>query len=219
MLGDIKNLDFVNCDGFDLGDSISIVGSSAILRERSDADEIDSSSDVMRFNHFRIDGFEGICGSKTTTVLVNNHALQMVVDDDFWENDFKLEYPTAKRNYILDFKNLNIILRLDHSKMEMNKPAIEKVCEKNKVAIVRGEQALVAHNHLGKQPSCGFSGLMVALEFFEDITCYGFNFNNDPNIDKHYYERGNFSGGAHSFSREQEIFKQLADAGRIKLRY
>ena len=54
MLGDIKNLDFVNCDGFDLGDSISIVGSSAILRERSDADEIDSSSDVMRFNHFRI---------------------------------------------------------------------------------------------------------------------------------------------------------------------
>ena len=219
MLGNIKNLDFVNCDGFDLGDSISIVGSSAILRERNDAHEIDSSSDIMRFNHFRVEGFENICGSRTTIALVNNHALQMVVDDDFWENDFKLEYPTAKRNYILDFKGLNIILRLDHSKLKMSQPAIDKICENNRVAIVRPEQFQIAYNQLGKQPSCGFSGLMVALEFFDKITCFGFNFNNDPNIDKHYYEKGNFSGGSHSFSREQEIFKQLSDKGWIKLKY
>jgi len=219
MLSNIRNLNFLNCDGFDLGDSISIVGSSAILKSRDDAGDIDSNSEVMRFNHFRVDGFEGICGSKTTIVLVNNHALQMVVDEDFWKHDFKLEYPEAKKNYILDFENLNVILRLDHDKIKMSEPAIEKVCERNKVAIVSNQQIQAAHDHLGSRPSCGFSGLMVALEFFEDITCFGFNFNSDPSIDKHYYEEGNMSGGSHSFATEQQIFKDLAEEGRVKLRY
>ena len=218
-IDEIQTLNFVNCDKFDVGDSISLVGSSAILNHRDDAKEIDSHDDVMRFNHAKVRGFEDVCGQKSTIFLVNNHALQLISDPLFYDDDFKLEYPESKKDYVYDFDNLNIILRLDHDKISDNVEVIEKISENNRVAIVTKQCMKLGSALVGRQPSCGLTGLMVALQYFKEISCFGFNFNNDPTIDKHYYEAGNQTGGCHDFSKEQEIFRALNDNGRITLHY
>lgn len=209
-------LEFVNCDGFDWGDSISVVGSSGILNHRNDAKDIDSHEEVMRFNHARVEGFENVCGKKTTIVLVNNHALELISNTKL-RKEFASKYPECKPDYIYDFKNMNIILRsLDNTHY---KSIIEKVCERNNVAIMTEKSSRLAQTVLDRLPSCGFSGLMIALQYCKKINCYGFNFNQDPSVDKHYFEKGNKIGGCHDFLKEQEIFKMLHDIGRITLNY
>ncbi len=211
------NLSFVNCAGFDWGDSISIVGSSGILSRRNDAKDIDSNDSVMRFNHAKTEGFENVCGKKTTIVLVNNHALELISNINL-RKEFESKHPECKWDYIYDLKNLNIILRPDYP--DRHRLTIKKVCENNNVAIITKKADHLARTLLDKMPSCGFSGLMIAIEYCEKINCYGFNFNQDPSVDKHYFEKGHQTvGGCHDFLKEQEIFKKLHDTERITLNY
>jgi hypothetical protein len=53
---------------------IAIVGNSPILLEKELGKEIDSHDMVIRFNNFKIDGYEKHCGSKTTDICFNQYT-------------------------------------------------------------------------------------------------------------------------------------------------
>ena len=70
---------------------------------------------------------------------------------------------------------------------------------------------------LGKNPSCGFFGIMAALYYCDNVQCFGFNFNNDIEIDKHYFEKGNKIGGCHDFNKEHLVIKDIVKQNKLTL--
>ena len=216
MLENIPALNFINCDDFEWADSISVVGNSGILKNRNDATVIDGNEHVMRFNHALVEGFEKICGSKTTFRFINEHSLNHNDDNLLQElNDF---FPATKKNYVDDFNNLNVIIKFHGETPTTNcHDTIDRICEKNNVATVSPELFRLCSSILGKSPSAGFLGIMIALKYYSKVECFGFNFNQNDNVDKHYFEKGDKTGGTHDFHQEHNFIKDLHRINTLSL--
>lgn len=216
MLDDIAALDFINCDDFTWADSIAVVGNSGILKHRNDAEDIDSHTHVMRFNHALVDGFEDVCGTKTTFRFINEHSLNH--HDDRLLQELRNDFSSTQENYIDDFENLNVIIKFHGEGPSTNcQHAIDRLCLKNNVASISPQLFRISSQILGKSPSAGFLGVMVALKYYNNIGCFGFNFNQNKQIEKHYFEDGAVTGGTHDFSREHEIIKELHTTNQLSL--
>ena len=198
MLSDIPALNFINCEDFKWADSISVVGNSGILKNINDASAIDSNDNVMRFNHALVENFEEICGSKTNFRFINEHSLNHSDDNLMQElNDF---FPATKKDYVDDFSNLNVIIKFHGEKPTTNcQHKIDRICKKNNVATVSPELFRFCSSILGRSPSAGFLGIMVALKYYSKVECFGFNFNQNVGVDKHYFEKSDKTGGTFFF--------------------
>ena len=168
MLNNIPALNFINCEDFEWADSISVVGNSGILKNRNDATAIDSNQHVMRFNHALVENFEEICGSNTTFRFINEHSLNHSDDNLMQElNDF---FPATKKDYVDDFSDLNIIIKFHGETASTDcQHKIDRICEKNNVATVSPELFRFCSNILGRSPSAGFLGIMVALKYYSKV--------------------------------------------------
>ena len=216
MLANIPTLNFVNCDDFEWADSISVVGNSGILKNRNDAAAIDTNDHVMRFNHALVEGFEKICGSKETFRFINEHSLNH--HDDNLLKELKTDFPSTRENYIDDFENLNIIIKFHGETPTTDcSQSIERLCKKNKVATIAPELFKFCSDTIGRSPSAGFLGIVVALNHYKKVHCFGFNFNQNENVDKHYFESGNKTGGTHDFHQEHQIITELSKANILSL--
>ena len=216
MLSDIPALNFINCEDFKWADSISVVGNSGILKNRNDASAIDSNDHVMRFNHALVENFEEICGSKTNFRFINEHSLNHSDDNLMQElNDF---FPATKKDYVDDFSNLNVIIKFHGEKPTTNcQHKIDRICKKNNVATVSPELFRFCSSILGRSPSAGFLGIMVALKYYSKVECFGFNFNQNVGVDKHYFEKSDKTGGTHDFNQEHNFIKNLHIQNQLSL--
>ena len=216
MWSDIEALNFINCEEFKWADSISVVGNSGILKNRNDASAIDSNDHVMRFNHALVENFEEICGSKTNFRFINEHSLNHSDDNLMQElNDF---FPATKKDYVDDFSNLNVIIKFHGEKPTTNcQHKIDRICKKNNVATVSPELFRFCSSILGRSPSAGFLGIMVALKYYSKVECFGFNFNQNVGVDKHYFEKSDKTGGTHDFNQEHNFIKNLHIQNQLSL--
>ena len=216
MLSDIPALNFINCEDFKWADSISVVGNSGILKNRNDASAIDSNDHVMRFNHALVENFEEICGSKTNFRFINEHSLNHSDDNLMQElNDF---FPATKKDYVDDFSNLNVIIKFHGEKPTTNcQHKIDRISKKNNVATVSPELFRFCSSILGRSPSAGFLGIMVALKYYSKVECFGFNFNQNVGVDKHYFEKSDKTGGTHDFNQEHNFIKNLHIQNQLSL--
>jgi len=216
MLNDIPALNFINCEDFKWADSISVVGNSGILKNRNDASAIDSNDHVMRFNHALVENFEEICGSKTNFRFINEHSLNHSDDNLMQElNDF---FPATKKDYVDDFSDLNIIIKFHGETPTTDcQHKIDNICKKNNVATVSPELFRFCSSILGRSPSAGFLGIMIALKYYSKIECFGFNFNQNVGVDKHYFEKSDKTGGTHDFNQEHNFIKSLHIQNQLSL--
>ena len=216
MLSDIPALNFINCEDFKWADSISVVGNSGILKNRNDASAIDSNDHVMRFNHALVENFEEICGSKTNFRFINEHSLNHSDDNLMQElNDF---FPATKKDYVDDFSNLNVIIKFHGETPTTNcQHKIDRICKKNNVATVSPKLFRFCSSILGRSPSAGFLGIMVALKYYSKVECFGFNFNQNVGVDKHYFEKSDKTGGTHDFNQEHNFIKNLHIQNQLSL--
>ena len=216
MLSDIPALNFINCEDFKWADSISVVGNSGILKNRNDASAIDSNDHVMRFNHALVENFEEICGSKTNFRFINEHSLNHSDDNLMQElNDF---FPATKKDYVDAFSNLNVIIKFHGETPTTNcQHKIDRICKKNNVATVSPELFRFCSSILGRSPSAGFLGIMVALKYYSKVECFGFNFNQNVGVDKHYFEKSDKTGGTHDFNQEHNFIKNLHIQNQLSL--
>ena len=216
MLSNIPALNFINCEDFIWGDSISVVGNSGILKNRDDASTIDGNEHVMRFNHALVENFEEICGSKTTFRFINEHSLNH--DDDNLLQELNNFFPATKKNYVHDFSDLNIIIKFHGETASTDcHHKIDRICEKNNVATVSPELFRLCSSILGKSPSAGFLGIMIALKYYSSVECFGFNFNQNTDVDKHYFEESDQTGGTHDFHQEHSFIKDLHINNQLSL--
>ena len=193
-----------------------LLGNSGILKNRNDASAIDSNDHVMRFNHALVENFEEICGSKTNFRFINEHSLNHSDDNLMQElNDF---FPATKKDYVDDFSNLNVIIKFHGEKPTTNcQHKIDRICKKNNVATVSPELFRFCSSILGRSPSAGFLGIMVALKYYSKVECFGFNFNQNVGVDKHYFEKSDKTGGTHDFNQEHNFIKNLHIQNQLSL--
>lgn len=177
------------------GKSIAVVGSSGHLLEREYGKDIDAHDVIIRFNQARVEGFEKYVGSRTDLRIVNTHVFRGT---------------TGAKNYSKYDKNF--ISKLNPQHILVSRPVgdIKKISPNNEVSIVSDK----FYNHCvellnnGKEPSVGFLGVILAVEFSDDVSVYGFDQNRDLKK-KHYWEKVSVIGNHHKFSREKEIFNEL----------
>jgi hypothetical protein len=152
-------------------------------------------------------------------MLINEHSLHH--EEEAFFQSVIADFPKTKRYYIRDFENLNVIIRFNFPSNNANyntyKESIDMLSEKNNVAFISSEFFDYYTNMLNKKPSCGFFGIMIALYYYNKVDCFGFNFNQNPDIDKHYFEKGNSSGGVHDLNKEQDLIKDLHEQKLLSL--
>lgn len=188
--------------------SVAVVGSSGHLLERNYGSLIDSHDVVMRFNYAVTEGYEDYVGTKTTHRVVNTHVFNGTTSKD--------RFPKANYDLIPKLKNQHILLI-----RPLNNPKIYKErSPNNQVTILSNKNWNEYQKLLGnkKDPSVGFIGVMVAISTSTDVSVFGFDQSNEPNlIKRHYWEIIRYHSQFHNFNIEKEVFDNLEKQGKIKI--
>ena len=58
---------------------------------------------------------------------------------------------------------------------------------------------------------------MGALKYYSKVECFGFNFNQNIDVDKHYFEESDKTGGTHDFHQEHSFIKNLHVNSQLSL--
>ena len=192
--------------------SLALVGSSGCILDNEYGELIDQHYVVMRFNAARVEGYEKYVGSKTTIRVMNGHCFAGTSDPvRFEKNDPKFISSLFGEHFFIKGYNLQEFHR-----------GVLSVLNKNYINFLHNDFVGRCHQELGKGPSVGFVGLMMALTCAEQISCFGFDHGEISDDRRHYWEAvrnaDNWkTGQGHSFDKEKEYFKNLEQQGRIKI--
>ena len=199
----------------------AVVGNSGILLKSSYGDLIDSHDYIIRFNLATSKGYEDHVGSKLDLRIVNCHMFNSLMPGFTKENEeIFSEYDPQ---YVLKIKNENVLIKSNvstgvHSNtfevMRENGCNVDKLSPDHLNLLTK---MLGAPE--GKEPSCGMVGVYLALLQFEEVSCFGFNFYDEPWESKHYYEdmKPYDIHASHSFDYEKKWIEGLEKEGRIKV--
>jgi len=193
--------------GLKLSPSIAIVGSSDLLIGTDFGKEIDSFSEVVRFNRAPTIGYEEDVGSKSTMRVTNNHVFEGVkLDSSDWPNqppDFIRNLRDTRVCYFgPDLGPWNRRHERAHSSCELYRFKYEKMVHLKKSFDYHGKNFTVG---VGFVCVCVASGLVPCL--------YGFDLEN--RYRGHYYEAPPPPSKCHDRNSEQILLKKMLDDGRI----
>ena len=215
------------------GKSVAIVGNSGKLLHKRHGEAIDSHDAVIRFNWAPTEGYEAQVGSKTTIRLSNTHYLKAVTDDEFdkkmgknytgWDKDF---YFTKIKNQTIVLKKMSSWVNDPETDWRINK----RIEELGGNAIDCLEERFMTYCDAMLHPklsSMGLLGVAMAIANRDEghgaksIDCYGFNFYQEEEEDRHYYDVMTQTKGQqaehHNFGHEKRIFLTLLNEGVIKI--
>lgn len=213
------------------GKSVAVVGNSGKLLHTNHGEAIDSHDAVIRFNWAPTEGYEKHVGTKTTIRISNTHFLKAVTCDKFdakmaknytgWNKDF---YFTRKKETII-LKRMSGYVNSPEVDMRIMKRVEE--LGGNTMDVFDNRYMMYIGPLLPKSASMGLLGVAMCLanrsEGFgaQSIDCFGFNFYEESEQDRHYYDVMTQSKeeqfGSHDFQEEKTIFKSLEKEGIIKI--
>ena len=125
------------------------------------------------------------------------------------------------RYFVYKLENEKLIFKTDPSWELWRKTEIlNKIRDKNEVYFIDKEfYDLGKKINGGKEPTNGFTGIMMALKYYQDISCFGFSFY-DKSSKRHYYDeiKDNSLFNNHNIDGEKRIF-ELLDSNKIIKRY
>ena len=209
--GQTQNL-FLNIDTSHIEDlfnkKIAVVGSSGILLNTEYGELIDSHDVVVRFNAARVEGYEKHVGSRTDVRFMNGHAFNGSSD----ANRFKGHDP----NFVTTLKNELIILKGWENAKQIAE-GVMKTTPQNIVYFTNPAYSAYCNKLTGTEATTGMMGLFVLTMVTPNISCFGFNFHKDDWSTRHYWEEIKEYRQFHSFNREEQIFEQLENEGKIKM--
>lgn len=170
---------------------IIIVGNGSTLLDKENGSLIDSFDTIVRFNSYKISGFEKYVGTKTNIWFTCNRAhikdcntLERVIEHSWQWNPEKDQI----------FKSIS---------------SVYPKCEKTKREFVRNKIPL-------KNPSTGIIAIFMMIEdqeYEKPIYITGFDW---WLTDKHHYGDNERRGALHSPSEEYQIISGLVNEGKVK---
>lgn len=176
-----------------------LVGNSSIALNKGLGLYINSFENVIRFNRFRIKGYEIDLGTKCT----------------HWVLNYKLT--TDSRNYLV--KNLSKVKSNTNNLKQALILTTAKDDEKIKKIKKLVDVEVIYQNFdlfFGSKPSTGLLAIKYFLTLFPQITLIGFDFGKS----NHYW--GNYSisdvPGNHMWEKEKQYVQNLINQGKIILK-
>lgn len=206
-----KKMKFINPDLI-LDKNIAIIGSSAKLLEKSYGEDIDSFSEIVRFNRAPVNGYERFVGSKTTLRVVNNHVFDNV---DISEHGFT----NQPKKFVKKLRNSNILyIGPDIQPWNRRKKNTHKSNTLYKFAYEYSEELKKTFN-LESSKFLQVGTIFTLLCIVSDIQPTLFGFDLEPIKRTHYFEdRPDFKNeGAHKISIEMKKLADLNNEGIIKV--
>lgn len=182
---------------------IIIVGNGPSLLERDMGEKINSFTHVVRFNGYKLKGYEKHVGSRTTIwsrwhSLPVNRPLEEL--DEVW-----LNIPAHQQTNALIQKAVNLLPAQfrEKSRVIPNKELGQKLVK-----------SLYSNKH-NKWPSSGALAIAHCVDSDYDVTITGIDSWAKPPY--HYYGEHDRSNSHHERAPEKDYIDQLVGSGRIKV--
>tara|TARA_R110000824_G_scaffold94723_10_gene228309 strand:+ start:441 stop:1094 length:654 start_codon:yes stop_codon:yes gene_type:complete len=191
-----------------LGKSVSIVGNSGILLEKEYGEQIDEAEVVVRFGDAPVLGFEKHVGAQSDIRVVNSHNFAGTSDLN--------KFPDMDLNFFPNLRGEVLIVKswIPHEFML----GVLRTTPQNNVYFMNPSFTNYCNQLTGRQEAtCGLVGTFFMALFARQISCFGFNFYKGDWDKKNYYTRMRPYKQGHDFDREEEIFTQLEQDGKIKI--
>jgi len=206
-----KKIKFINPDLI-LDKNIAIIGSSAKLLENSYGEDIDSYSEIIRFNRAPVNGYERFVGSKTTLRIVNNHVFDNVdISDQGFTNQPK--------KFVKKLRNNNILyIGPDNQPWNRRKKNTHKSNTLYKFVYENSEELKKTFNlESSKFLQVGTIFTLLCIVSGMKPTLFGFDL--EPTRRTHYFEDrpDKKDEGAHKISIEMKKLADLNNEGIIKV--
>ena len=196
-----KNFDFNKIKN--INSPVLIIGNSKNILNKKMGKKIDKFDNIIRFNDYKIKGFEDEVGTKTTIHFVNHLNGNKVNFVKNLKNDkFYITYLfKTKRNKsnIKNFKNIK-----DKYPLEKIYQNAKKYIEKKKII------DKIPHLRLGLIAICSM------LYLNKKVIIYGFDTENNTS-GEHYQNDRNFNEKVHNNDLERKILKYLIDNNLITI--
>tara|TARA_R110002020_G_scaffold423996_5_gene633147 strand:- start:19 stop:729 length:711 start_codon:yes stop_codon:yes gene_type:complete len=201
--------------------SCALVGNSGILMDRKDGKLIDSHDFIIRCNEAHVEGFEENVGSRTDIRIANSHMFHSVLENTTLDVEEMADLFSEFDRYFLYRLRNEIIVAKNSVDPNSFSEVINKLQKeyKNKVSFFNPAVYNYCMQVLGNHPTTGFVGLLLALKYFEKISCFGFTFFEEKDwTKKHYYEEITpYDMSSHTFQREKQIFREMSSLGKLQM--
>jgi len=209
ILNIIQNCAFKET-GLFFGKSCAIIGNSGSILSAENGNIIDRHDFVIRMNQARVRGYEKYVGSKTNLRILNLHSFLALNGVD--EQELKATFSSFSSDIFKELREKNYLTKY-HSDLSI---AITKYPD-IKFDKITLQSDLILRRIAGQEPTTGLIALILALKYFNKISCYGFDFY-DGSVDHYFeqikkYDRTN----AHNLEIEKDIFQCLDKINRISL--
>jgi len=166
--------------------SIIIIGNGTSVTDKKNGHKIDSFDTVLRFNSFKIQGYEEYTGIKTNIWFTVNSAHKQKIHDfdevivHSWE---------WKKDLCKTYTALSSLRR----------------CEKTEREFVRSKVPL-------RDPSTGMIAIYMMLERYDKICITGFDW---WHREKHHYGDKEVRGTLHKPHEEHNVIQELINKNKV----
>jgi len=207
------------------GKSCAVVGSSGAILDHEYGEIIDQHDVVMRCNQAPTAGFEKSVGSRTDVRIINSHYFTALKGTSPPSHAnfiprMKSIFTDFDENYLYSLENNLIIVKYGVN-AGLFSAEIERIKEKNNTILFLNSQFYEKGSHLvGTHATNGFIGILLALKYFDKVSCFGFTFCKEmktPTWEKLYYWAPTqpIGNDCHNNDKEKEVVEQLAANGVI----
>jgi hypothetical protein len=199
----IRNEKIEKFSNYEKSNSILIIG-NAPIKKKNMGEKIDKFDYVVRFNNYKIEGYESDIGKKITDWIISDTYCLLYYDK------FK---KTIDRHLGL---NINIIIPnvFKDNKQKLYQKISSDILEKCNILIQDKDLIVDKKYNFGRRwPSSGILAIYYYLKFFDKVTIFGFNNFDSKEGSIHYYEDRKQIG--HNNSIEKQILDDLEKDGRL----
>jgi len=170
--------------------SIIIVGNGTSIKDNQDGKKIDGFDTVLRFNSFKIKGYEQYTGTKTDIwFTVNIHHIKNI-------NTFK---EVLFHSWTWNESKCKVYQSILKSRPDCKKITKEFVGK--------------IYPSVGTAPSTGLIAIYKMLERYDDVVITGFDW---WERNEHHYGDNEVRGHIHNPKKEHEVIQKLIKQNRVK---
>ncbi len=181
---------------------VAVIGNAPNLSGAKLGESIDKCDKIVRFNDFRIQGFEEDLGSKTTHWCVSAFAVYHLVYKNAKPCDANLggigELWVQKQYFNSDGNVAKFVMKYAGVTVDNVRTYNEEIWNKYM-------------KNFGTTPSNGFMGVMTAMEVFKKAQIFIAGFGDGAG---HYYDPEHPRGG-HNFEKENDVYKYYVKLGDL----
>lgn len=191
---------------------VAVVGNSGNLLHKKGGEFIDNHDVIIRFNESPIMGYRKYVGTRTDIrfIAYSERSANLI-----YQYSSCYVYSYSYKLWEAAISSLPFSTKLDENFINKCDKRVGRPCWKWKLLKMLGFDQVYEYKPIS---SIGFKGIMWALENYDEVNLFGFDFAESSVF--HYWEdmpEGHNPGTWHNYKKEKEIILRLRDEGTLKI--